>query len=70
MSNMNDYHFHKDCKYFSECTEEIVKDGRHEVIKFTCPVGGVGHYYKGDLHTIKWDLPCFEPYQESLQFES
>lgn len=60
------YHFHKDCKYFLECTEEVVRNQGHEVIKFTCPRVGPRMYYKGDLHTIKWDCACFEPYQEEL----
>lgn len=66
MSASEHYHFHKDCKYFPECTEELIKDGQHEVIKFTCPVVGTRQYYKGDLHTIKWECACFEPFQNSL----
>ena len=63
---MSGYHFHKDCKYFPECTEELVKNQGHEVIKFSCPAVGVRYYYKCDLHTIKWDCGAFEPLQMSL----
>lgn len=67
MSKAEHYHFHKDCKYYPECTEELIKNQGHEVIKFVCPVGGVGYYYKGDLHTIKWECGAFEPYQEEIK---
>ena len=50
---MSGYHFERDCKYFPECTVETIKQGRHEIVKVTCPVGGTGYYYKGDLHSIK-----------------
>lgn len=66
MSKAENYYFHRDCKYFPECTEELAKNQGHEVIKFTCPVGGVGYYYKGYLHAIKWECVAFEPYQEEL----
>lgn len=60
------YHFHKDCTYYPDCTEELTKNMGHDVIKFTCPKGGVGYYYKGDLHTIKWECAYFQPYQQEL----
>lgn len=67
MSKMEYYHFHKDCKYYPECTETPVKQGRHECIRFECPVGGRQLYYKNDLHTIKWECGAFVPYQEELK---
>lgn len=63
---MSGYHFHKDCKYFPECTEELTRNQGHEVIKFTCPAGGVGYYYKGDLHSIKWECGAWEPMQMDI----
>lgn len=66
---MSGYHFERDCVHFPECTEEIIKQGRHEVVKVTCPVGGTGYYYKGDLHSIKWEHPCFEEAQMTLPIE-
>lgn len=63
---MSGYHFHKDCKYFPECTEELTRNQGHEVIKFTCPAGGVGYYYKGDLHSIKWECGAYEPMQMDI----
>ena len=66
MSNTEYYHFHKDCKYYPQCTETPVKYERHECIQFECPVAGKSLYYKNDLHTIKWECTMFEPYQESL----
>lgn len=61
------YHFHKDCKYYPQCTEEIVKKGKQELIKFTCPALKYSQlYYKGDIHTIKWDCLKFEPYQPNF----
>lgn len=64
--DMSGYHFHKDCKHFPECTEELTRNQGHEVIKFTCPAGGVGYYYKGDLHSIKWDCGAYEPMQMDI----
>lgn len=66
MSKSKYYHFHKDCKHFPECTEELTRNQGHEVIKFTCPAVGTRMYYKNDLHTIKWECAMFEPYQEEL----
>lgn len=66
---MSGYHFHKDCKYYPECTEEPVKAGKHELILFRCPRGNDNRgslYYKSDLHTIKDSCPVFEPMQTSL----
>ena len=67
MSKSEYYHFHKDCKYYPQCTETPVKDGWHECIDFYCPaLGEHQRYYKNDLHTIKWECGAFEPYQETL----
>lgn len=69
MSISDTYHFHKDCKYYPECTEEIVKNGKQELVKFTCPKSN-GHsslYYKSDIHSIMWQCPGFEPYQPTLE---
>jgi ssDNA-binding Zn-finger/Zn-ribbon topoisomerase 1 len=63
---MSGYHFHKDCKHFPECTEELTRNQGHEVIKFICPAGGVVYYYKGDLHSIKWDCGAYEPSQTDI----
>lgn len=63
---MSGYHFERDCVHFPECREEIIKQGRHEIVKLTCPVGGTSYYYKGDMHAIKWENPCFEPSQMEL----
>ena len=61
------YHFHKDCKYYPECTEEIVTKGKQKFIQFTCPKLKYPQlYYKGDLHSIKWQCFSFEPLQLSL----
>lgn len=61
------YHFHKDCKYYSECTEVSFKEGKHKYIKFICPqLKHPQKYYPNDLHTIKYSCDSFEPYQESL----
>ena len=68
MSKSNTYHFHKDCKYYPQCTEETVQKGRQELIKFTCPMLKYpALYYKQDIHTIKWECLEFEPYQTSLE---
>jgi len=64
------YHFHKECKYYPQCTEELVINGKQELIKFICPK--LQHpqlYYKSDIHTIKWCCNQFEPYQQTLNFE-
>ena len=67
MSKIDNYHFHKDCKYYPQCTETPVRDGRHECIRFYCPAMNENQmYYKNDLHTIKWECGRFEPYQENL----
>lgn len=56
------YHFHKDCKHYEKCTEEIVIQGKRKRIKFICPQLKYPQlYYIKDLHTIKWDCPLFEP---------
>ena len=61
------YHFHKDCKYYPKCTEEVIKNGKQELIKFTCPMLEYPQtYYKGDIHTIKWECHAYEPYQQTL----
>ena len=69
MANKDNYHFHKDCAYYPESTERIVKEGKSKRIEFFCPAYNNGRptlYYLGDLHTIKWACPCFEPYQQTL----
>lgn len=61
------YHFHKDCKFYPECKEQLVTRGSAELIEFTCPM--LKHpqiYYKGDVHSIKWQCSAFEPAQLSL----
>ena len=63
---MSGYHFHKDCKYYYECTQELIKKDGHELIKLVCPKGGVTWYYKSDINAVKWDSPCFEPYQTNI----
>lgn len=61
------YHFHKDCKYYPNCTEKLVKKGKSEYIEFTCPMLRYPvTYYKRDIHTIKWSCPEFEAYQPTL----
>lgn len=68
MVNPANYHFHKDCKYYPQCTEELVKKGRQELIKFTCPMLKYSQtYYKSDLHSIKWECTKFEPYQITIE---
>ena len=68
MSIGDRYHFHKDCMYYPQCTEELIKEGRQELIKFTCPMLKYPQrYYKGDLHTIKWECSKFEPYQIKME---
>ena len=63
----DNYHFHKDCKYYPQCTEELVKEGKLERIKFTCPMLKYPvQYFKGDIHTIKWECGQFEPYQPNF----
>ena len=68
MSSLRDfYHFHKDCKYYPQCTEELVKNGKKELVKFTCPMLKYPiTYYKNDIHKIKWDCGHFEPYQNEM----
>lgn len=62
------YHFHKDCKYYEKCTEEIVMQGKQKRIKFTCPQLQYPQlYYINDLHTIKWECGLFEPKQKDLK---
>lgn len=66
---MSGYHFHKDCKWWAECSTELVKKGKREFIGFRCPKGTQGKislFYKGDLEGIKYNSPCFEPHQISL----
>jgi predicted esterase YcpF (UPF0227 family) len=61
------YHFHRDCKYYSGCKEEAIKEGKHKYIKFTCPaLERPQKYYTNDLHTIKFSCLKFEPYQKNL----
>lgn len=66
MNKDDSYHFHKDCAYYPQCTEEIVKNASGKAVKFTCPMGGTANYYLGDLHTIKWECKHFKPYQQDL----
>lgn len=61
------YQFHKDCKYYPQCTETEFRVGKHNYIRFTCPMLERSQkYYPGDLHTIKWPCSKFEPYQDDL----
>lgn len=61
------YHFHKDCKYYPQCTEEVITEGKHKFDRFTCPrINVTQKYYQGDLHTIKISCSGFEPYQDNL----
>ena len=64
----DNYHFHKDCKYFSQCTEEIMKEGKQRYVRFTCPAIAPQtlKYYLGDVHTIKISCAKFEPYQNNI----
>lgn len=67
---MSGYHYHKDCKWWSECSTEVVKNGKRELVGFRCPEGTGGKislYYKGDLESIKYSCPCFEPHQVSFE---
>ena len=62
-----DWHFHKDCKYYPQCTERVEKEGKHEYIRFTCPaLKQTLKYYPSDVHTIKISCSKFEPYQQDL----
>lgn len=62
MSKNNSYHFHRDCRYYEQCKEETVMEGKHKYIKFVCPrLKNPQKYYPKDLHTIKWICPHFEP---------
>ena len=64
MATGDTYHFHKDCKYYSQCTEKLVKRGKQEFVEFRCPMNKYPVlYYKRDIHTIKWQCGAFEPYQ-------
>ncbi len=63
----DNYYFHKDCKYYPKCTEETIKEGKREYVRFNCPAFGRSlKYYPGDVHTIKISCSKFEPYQRSL----
>ena len=67
MANSECNHFHKDCRYYSDCTEEVVYEGKQKYIKFTCPMFKYPQsYYCNDLHTIKWECTKFEPYQNNF----
>ena len=49
-----DWHFHKECKYYPQCTERVEKEGKHEYIRFSCPaLKQTLKYYPSDVHTIK-----------------
>lgn len=62
-----EYHFHKDCKYYPQCTEETITEGKHTFVRFTCPrINRTQKYYPGDIHTIKFSCGLFEPYQDNL----
>lgn len=64
------YHFHKDCKYYAQCKEEVVYQGKSKRIRFSCPKMKHSQLYvPGDLHTIKWECDEFEPYQETLELQ-
>jgi hypothetical protein len=63
----NAYHFHKDCKYYPQCTEEVIKDGKQKYVRFVCPALTQSlKYYPNDVHAIKISCSKFEPYQQSL----
>ena len=68
MTEKDTYHFHKDCKYYPQCTEREVKKGKTELIEFTCPMLKYPEtYYKNDIHKIKWQCFQFEPYQTRIE---
>lgn len=61
------YFFHKDCMYYKQCSEEVICEGKHKYVKFTCPM--LKHsqkYYPDDIHKIKWECAKFEPSQINL----
>lgn len=61
------YHFHKDCAYYPQCKEEVVKIGKQKRIRFTCPMMRYSQlYFLNDLHRVKWCCTEFRPYQTSL----
>ena len=61
---MSELHFHKDCKWWPECTIDLERlDGQY-VIRFKCPVGtsekGQIHD-RGDLDKYQFECDHFEP---------
>ena len=70
MSMSDNYHFHKDCKYYEQCKEETVFKGKRKYTQFICPrLRYPQLYYPKDLHTIKWDCALFEPKQEKKDLQ-
>lgn len=58
------YHFHRDCRYYGQCKEEMISEGKREYIKLVRPrLKKIQKYYPKDLHTIKWSCQLFEPKQ-------
>lgn len=46
------YHFHRDCRYYGQCKEEMISEGKREYIKLVCPrLKKIQKYYPKDLHT-------------------